>query len=442
MPRPTAFLLLLLAPLGAVPARAANWSPLPTGFERVYHRAIYDSLRSRMLVFGGVDSLYRNDVHQLTLSGSPAWSVLSPSGFPAPDVRDNHGLVYDPVRDRMLVFGGAKMFGATVVQFNDVWAMSLASSPAWTQILPTGSKPAARHGHNTVYDPVRDRLIVFGGRDVTGLRNDVWQLSLSGTPAWTLLVPSGTPPTARDDAAAIYDPVRDRMIVFGGFGPTWNSDVWELTFSPLAWNPITPAAAGPSARDRLTGIYDPLNDRMVVFGGRDGPLHWTNDVWGLSLGGTPGWLDITPSGGSAPAARWGYSAAYDAADQQLVIFGGSAATGTYFDDAWALTLGPAVSVDGAPHSRLLVVAAGPNPALEAWTLQFRLAEPAEVSVRIYDTAGRVVRDLGHEALPAGSHALRWELRSDSGRRVPNGVYFFELRGAGLRLGKALVVVDQ
>lgn len=441
MPRSTAFLLLLLASLGAVPARAANWTQLPTGFERLYHRAIYDSLRSRMLVFGGVDSLYRNDVHQLTLSGSPAWSVLSPGGFSIPDVRDNHGLVYDPVRDRMLVFGGAKMFGATVVQFNDVWAMSLGSSPAWTQISPTGTKPSARHGHNVVYDPVRDRLIVFGGRDVIGLRNDVWQLSLSGTPAWTLLVPSGAPPTARDDAAAIYDPVRDRMIVFGGFGPTWNNEVWELTFSPLVWNPITPASSGPSARDRLTGIYDPVNDRMVVFGGRDGPLHWTNDVWGLSLGGTPGWLDITPSGGSAPAPRWGYSAIYDGADQQLVIFGGSAATGFYFDDAWALTLGPAVAVD-EPLSSLVVLAAGPNPARADWTLQFRTAKAGPASLRVYDTAGRVVRDFGSGAFPSGSHKLYWDLRFDSGGRVPSGVYFYELRAAGLRLSKAFVVIGR
>src|SRR5204863_1309331 len=137
------------------------------------------------------------------------------------------------VRDRGLVFGGAKMFGLTVIQFNDVWAMSLAPSPAWTPLAPTGTKPAARHGHTTIYDPVRDRLVVFGGRDVIGLRNDVWELSLSGAPAWTQLAPSGTPPTARGDASAIYDPVRDRMIVFGGFDgkPGWDGDVWELTFS-------------------------------------------------------------------------------------------------------------------------------------------------------------------------------------------------------------------
>src|SRR5207245_9397448 len=109
------------------------------------------------------------------------------------------------------------MFGLTTLEFNDVWAMSLGASPAWTQLAPTGTKPAGRHAHTMIYDPVRDRLIVFGGRDVIGPRNDVWELSLSGTAAWPLLTPSGTPPTAREHATAVYDPVRHRMVLCGGF---------------------------------------------------------------------------------------------------------------------------------------------------------------------------------------------------------------------------------
>ena len=442
--RTIAFLLALLVSLGTSPAQAATWTQLPSGFERYYQRAIYDSLRSRMLVFAGVDSLFRNDVHELTLGPAPAWNLLAPGGVSLPDVRDTHELVYDPVRDRMLVFAGAKMFGATTILFNDVWGMSLGPSPTWTQLTPTGTKPAARHGHNTIYDPVRDRLIVFGGRDVIGRRNDVWQLSLSGTPAWLQLTPSGTPPTPRSDATAIYDPVRDRMIVFGGFDgmPTWKGDVWELTFSPLAWNQIT-VLGGPTARSRHAAIYDPVNDGMVVFGGWDGTGHWTNDVWNLSLAGSPSWHDITPSAGSAPDPRWGHTAIYDAANRRLVIFGGSAATGFFFDDAWALSLGPAVAVENVPPaSRLSVLNAGPNPARDSWTLDFRTRETGMVSLRLYDTTGRMVRDLWSGYLPSGAHALHWDLRSDSGRRVPSGIYFYELRGGGARLGKAVAVIKE
>jgi hypothetical protein len=116
---------------------------------------------------------------------------------------------------------------------NDVWALSLAGTPVWTQLTPSGTPPIARIFHSAIYDPVRDRMVVFGGYSGSYLLNDVWALSLAGTPAWTQLIPSGTPPTTRDLHSAIYDPVRDRMLVFGGGyydGGRFN-DVWALEWS-------------------------------------------------------------------------------------------------------------------------------------------------------------------------------------------------------------------
>jgi hypothetical protein len=166
-------------------------------------------------------------------------------------------------------------------------------------------------------------------------------------------------------------------------------------------------------------------------------------VWSLSLGGTPAWQPIVPSGGSAPPARWGHSAIYDAINRQIVIFGGSATAGFYYDDAWALSLGPAVAVGNAgPAGRLTLLSAGPNPARGDWTLAFRTRDAGAFSLRLYDTAGRVVRNLWSGALASGAHSLRWDLRSDSGRHVPSGIYFYELRGTGCRLGKPLVVLGE
>ena len=57
--------------------------------------------------------------------------------------------------------------------------------------------------------------IVIGG-DGGFFLNDVWALSLAN-PAWTTLTPSGTPPHGRMSHSAVYDAIRDRMIVFGGY---------------------------------------------------------------------------------------------------------------------------------------------------------------------------------------------------------------------------------
>src|SRR5439155_1672447 len=154
-----------------------------------------------------------NDVWALSLTGSPAWTQLTPAGSP-PSARDYHAAIYDPVRDRIVIFGG---YDGSYV--NDVWVLSLAGGPTWTHVNPVGTPPSARHWPTAIYDPVRDRIVVFVGYSTYAL-NDVWELSLAGGPVWTDLTPAGTPPSARYSHTAICDPVSDRMVVYGGYGPS------------------------------------------------------------------------------------------------------------------------------------------------------------------------------------------------------------------------------
>src|SRR5439155_27020807 len=146
------------------------------------------------------------------------WTTLLPDT--ANLSRGYHAMIYDPVRDRLLVFGGVDLSKPSFESVNDVWATPHGGTPAWTAVAATGTPPPARYDHTAIYDPVRDRLIVFGGQGTGGLLNDVWALALSGTPAWTQISAAGTPPTGRAGHSAIYDATRDRMVVFGGFDGT------------------------------------------------------------------------------------------------------------------------------------------------------------------------------------------------------------------------------
>ncbi len=183
-----------------------------------------------------------------------AWDSVTV--FPVPGVREEPTAVHDPLRARMIVYGG---FGGTWI--GDVWALCLVegASPSWTQLFPAGPTPPARRGHAAIYDRRRDRMIVFGGQTATGAVNDVWALSLSTPPTWTELHPSGGPPPARYYHAAVYDSVGDRLLIFGGYDGdrTYLSDVWGLTLAELEWSQIIPGGPVPPARGTIAGVRDP-----------------------------------------------------------------------------------------------------------------------------------------------------------------------------------------
>src|SRR5256885_12617225 len=130
--------------------------------------------------------------------------------------------------------------------------------------------------HASVYDPVTNSLIIFGGFNCSSTYlNDVWRLSnanASGTtPAWTHVVPSGTPPSVRQRSAAVYDEPTNSMILFGGdSGTTEFNDVWVLSHAngmggTPAWTQLT-VSGGPSPRTGHSAIYDAQNSRIVIYG--------------------------------------------------------------------------------------------------------------------------------------------------------------------------------
>jgi hypothetical protein len=88
------------------------------------------------------------------------------------------GIIYDPAHDQIVSFGGADRTTAQPV--SDVWTLSRTrDTPAWSLLSTTGG-PGPREIHNSVYDPVRGRLIVYGGVDSEGTfyHQDAWALDL------------------------------------------------------------------------------------------------------------------------------------------------------------------------------------------------------------------------------------------------------------------------
>ncbi len=69
----------------------------------------------------------------------------------------------------------------------------------------------------------------------------------------------------------------------------------------------------------------------------------------------------------------------------------------------------------------------PNPFNPRTTLAFELREPALVTLRIFDTSGRLVRTLvTGESVAAGHHESTWDGTDESGRKLAAGVYLYRL----------------
>ncbi len=85
------------------------------------------------------------------------------------------GAIYDVAANEMIVFGVG-----VPLPVNDVWVLSDANgigTPAWTELSASGTPPPARETHTAVFDQATKRMTVFGG-SVAGIQlNDTWVLA-------------------------------------------------------------------------------------------------------------------------------------------------------------------------------------------------------------------------------------------------------------------------
>lgn len=188
------------------------------------HAAAYDSVGDRYCVVGGgplveFPSYFNNHVHMLN-PDTLVWSELALS--PAPSPRGMAAVTFDPGSNSLTLFGGGLGGGSSGTLYNDTWNLSLQSgAEQWTQIQSTTS-PSARGQAAVVFDSLRNRTVVLSGlRYVsktcgsgayTGI-DDVWVLENG---VWRELATAGDRPGPRRGAGAVYDAANDRVILFGG----------------------------------------------------------------------------------------------------------------------------------------------------------------------------------------------------------------------------------
>lgn len=267
-----------------------------------------------VVLFGGEDgpNLF-NDTWQW--DGS-AWRNLLPPA--APPIRSAAAAAYSAERSEALLFGG----GGLIRLYSDTWAWD---GRQW-RALPTLPAPPMRAKAALVDDVGRGVAVLFGGIANDTPLGDTWIWSADA--GWRRALPATSPPPRFGHAMA-YDPIRDEIVLFGGFNQQSRDDTW--VWNGETWTQRIPPVS-PPPRWGHTMTFDAARGRIVLFGGAMQASGFYQDTW--EWDGT-NWVELRPQ--TSPPPRRNHAAAYDTARSRLVIFGGYAFNGTqavYYNDTW------------------------------------------------------------------------------------------------------------
>ncbi len=257
-----------------------------------------------------------------------SWTEIEQPGPDRPSARFNTTLVWDAVRQRLLMYGGNANGGIDPIVLNDVWAFE-PDVGKWTELQTAGDAPSRRMWHAAIYDANRDRMVIYGGGDETAFFNnaqyfdEVRALNLDDE-TWTVLHPGGAgAPDGRFWAGMVHDEQRDLYIMFAGhddealgnrndlwiFDP--NQNTWQVRTEGDRWNrppngfcdfppDFTVAEPGtPERRNAHTVVWD--GTQLITFGGKT-DCGAVNDVWHWDL--MDGWINPVLATEGEMCIRW------------------------------------------------------------------------------------------------------------------------------------------
>jgi PKD repeat protein len=266
------------------------------------HALAYDSVRGRVILYGGNATGWPYETTTWELSGSQ-WLTTTTSG---PTARYGMEMAYDGAQ--VILFGGSS---PSDVALNQTWAYTNA---VWSQPTLTSTVPASRTYPSLAANPISGTLYLFGGNDSTTAFNDLWRYQAG---SWSQLSPPNPKPEARSLAGLTYDPDQNRLLLFGGrtISGTILADLWAYNLAANSWTLLDGGGGGgdPAARMAHSLTYDLAASRAVLVGGvaSDGES-LLSGTWHYQ----GGWIVANPA--TAIPARAYHKAVYT--DDAIILF--------------------------------------------------------------------------------------------------------------------------
>lgn len=231
----------------------------------------YDETNKNVILFGGLTADgQQNDTWSWD---GTAWQPLHPAHAPPP--REGATMTYDPALKAIILYGGMNDATTTPSAINDTWSWN---GTDWSPLSP-GQSPAGG---------VRPRIAFLSGPNVVARFGDCIEshdnnLYTFDGQTWTPHQASGNWPPALCMPSLAGDSSRHQLVLFGGNLGTETTpppaDTW--VYDGSFWVKPTPSQ-GPSARYDAAMVFDSDHRVMVLFGGlglaqgQTGPL---NDTW-------------------------------------------------------------------------------------------------------------------------------------------------------------------
>lgn len=192
----------------------SKWSAYTKGPSARYSPAMaYDEKRKALVLFSGSG----RGADEMWEWKDKTWTSIKLSEENRPGARARSQMAYDCKRETIILFGGYD--GAKSV--GDTWEWN---GSIWTKLEVKG--PEARNNHTMVSDKHRKKIVLFGGktRQTNTLHGDTWEWDGEN---WSKL--SETGPAPRDMTAATYDDHKEKVLLFGGRDKARNplGDFWS-----------------------------------------------------------------------------------------------------------------------------------------------------------------------------------------------------------------------
>lgn len=245
----------------------------------VGHSAV--ELEGRIIFFGGwnekeyTDSLLLFDPMDDTIkssssqSNSPDWEY--PSG------RRDHTLTL--ARNNIYLLGGwdSWNWNNSCQTYTKLW--KLTEEFKWEICEVFGENPSTRRGHSTIYNPLNDELIVFGGiYGYTSLLDDLYIVQLKDMEWTKCLIGSGPSKRAWHSAAC----VNNFMYIFGGLIEIKKmaNDVYKFDLVSKTWQEIF---IQNSPSPRYGALMLSIEGFLIILGGKNSQDEALNDVHVLDI---------------------------------------------------------------------------------------------------------------------------------------------------------------